>query len=146
MEGPPDKCTFSFVEPCKELWESQKAIRKRARARELLLQDADRSTIIPASLENIRFNYFVLKGYTSHMAATGVILTNRMSFLKPPIREFYREYDMDVTADAGKAIIHAAAHVLKRMFRVIKRKWTKWELPRASRLYMPARFISRMHA
>ena len=133
MEAP-DKRTFSYVEACKEQWESSKAMRKRARARELLIQDSDSSTIIAASLENIRFNYSMLKAYTSHMAMVGLIVTNRMAFLKPPIREFYREYDLDVTQDAAKAIIHATAHVLKRMFRVLKRKWTVWELPRASRL------------
>ena len=124
-----------FVRHCMDLWEQNRTLRRLARHKKMVVRDVDEGCIISPTLGNLRFNHALLSGYTKLMAAKGVIITKRMSFIKPPIREFYREYDVDVSTEESKAFIHGVAHIVKRMLGMIKRKWSKWELPRVSRLY-----------
>ena len=122
-----------YVKHCTDSWERNRTLRRLARHKKMIVRDADEGCIISPTLNNLRHNHALLSGYTALMAEKGYIITTRMSFLKPPIREFYREYDVDIATDESKAFIHGVTHIVKRMLGMIKRKWSKWELPRVSR-------------
>ena len=129
----PNKNTFSFA-PCVPIWEAQPGLCKLAVQRKQLVKDVDDKLIIHPSLPNIRKNYLLLKGYTQTMKANGVILTNRISYIVPPINGFYETMDpeMDTKLDGPKTVIYGTALAIKKMLAIIKRKWKKWELPRAA--------------
>lgn len=127
----PSPKTFSFVEPCLRSWERHRVLRQRAiKMQRLLISSDSESPLLPPTLENIKLNYKVLKGYTEHMANTGVILTVHMKYLKPPIVEFYKMMEIDVTDRTCERFCHATATCIKKMLHVIKRKWSKPEMPR----------------
>lgn len=126
--------TFSFVEPCLDFWDGNRGLRKLALQRHQLVRDSEGKSIIAPSLVNLRYNYPLLKGYTKHMAETGIILTNRMSYLKPPIKAFYELMEVDCSHEGAKTVIYATAFSVKQMLSLVKRKWNRWELPRATGL------------
>lgn len=128
----PSPKAFSFVEPCVRHWEIHRSLRRRALKMQRLVESSDPDTIaIPPSLANIKHNYEVLKGYTSHMAKMGVILTVHMKYLRPPIMEFYRLMEVEISDETARTFCHGTATIIKKMLHVIKRKWAKWEMPRA---------------
>lgn len=96
-----------------------------------LVRDAEKGKIVHPTLSNIRFNHALLKAYTKTMAEQGVIMTNRMSYIKPPVKDFYELMEVDCKKEAAITAIHASAFVIKQMLAIIKRKWRKWEIPRA---------------
>ena len=107
-------------------------MRKLALGYKQVVKDSDGQVLVHPSLPNIRQNYSLLKGYTQHMAEQGVIVTNRMSYIKPPITAFYESFELDVKNEAAVTAIHGSAFVVKQMLGVVKRKWSRWELPRAT--------------
>ena len=129
----PNKQSFSFA-PCVRIWEGQPGLCKIAVQRKQLVKDVDDKPIIHPSLPNIRKNYLLLKGYTQTMKDSGVILTNRISYIVHPINGFYETMDpeMDTKHDGPKTVIYGTALAIKNMLAIIKRKWRKWELPRVA--------------
>lgn len=95
------------------------------------------TTLINPSLGNIKVNYQLLKGFTGHMAETGVIVTAHLKFLKPPIVAFYELMLVDTTSQEAKVFCLGVAKTVKRMLTVLKRKWCKWELP-----HVPSRNVT----
>ena len=126
------KHSFSYSAPCVGYWEGNRCLRKLALQHQLLLKDAEGEKIIKVSLQNIRCNYHMLKGYTKAMAESGFILTNRITYLKPPIWAFYELMEVDCSHPGAKAVIHGSAKIVRHMLTMVKRKWTRWELPRAA--------------
>jgi hypothetical protein len=124
--------SFSYCEPCIGYWERNRSLRKLAIQHQLLLKDAEGEKIIQPTLQNIRCNYHLLKGYTKAMADKGVILTNRVTYLKPPIRAFYELMEVDCSHPGAKAVVHGSAKIVRQMLTMVKRKWSRWEIPRAA--------------
>ena len=134
---------FSFGESCVRAWEGHRELRKRAIKGDPLLVGEKESTDdeedlgmhIPQSLGNIRLNYTLLKAYTKHMARSGCVVTKNVVLLKEPLTKFYELMEIDVERPAAKAVCKGQAVVIKKMLTVVKRKWTRWEMPRAPCLY-----------
>ena len=139
MEG---TTLFSFGESCVRAWEGHRDLRKRAiKGIPLLVgetesgDDEDLGMQIPQSLANIRLNYTLLKAYTKHMAQSGIVVTKHVDLLKEPVTKFYELMEIDVDTPAAKAVCQGQTGVIKKMLGVVKRKWSRWEMPRAPRLY-----------
>ena len=112
--------------------EMHRALRRRALKMQRLVANADPDAVtIPPSLANIKHNDEVLKGYTSHMAKMGVVLTVQMKYLRPPILEFYKMMEVPISDETARTFCHGTALIIKKMLHVIKRKWARWEMPRA---------------
>lgn len=124
--------------PCVERWETYRNIRKMALKRQTLVKDADGHTLIHPSLPNLRCNYNLLKGYTSVMAEKGFIVTNRINIIKAPINEFYELMEVDTNNEEAKAVVYGTAFVVRQMLTAVKRKWTRWELPRVTGMIQSA--------
>ena len=122
----------SYCEPCVNEWKTNHTLCMLATKCKQLVRDAAQGKIVYPTLQNIRFNHALLKAYTKTMAERGVITTNRMSYIKPPVRDFFELMEIDCKTDATITAIHASAFVIKQMLSAIKRKWRKWELPRAT--------------
>lgn len=58
-------------------------------------------------------------------------MTNRISYIKVPIKQFYELMEVDCSHDGAATVIHATAIVIRQMLCALKRKWKRWELPRA---------------
>ena len=111
----PSAKNFSYVEPCVRHWEMHRVLRRRALKMQRLVANADPDTVtIPPSLANIKHNYEVLKGYTSHMAKTGVILTVPMKYLRPPILEFYNVMEVPLSDETARTFCHGTALIIKK--------------------------------
>lgn len=128
-----DPKDFSFVDSCWKAWETVGEIRSSAIKKQKLIRNEKASGLIHPTLQNIRFNYKLLKGFTQHMAAVGVIMTKRLEFLKPPIEKYYRQMEVDTSTEAMTTTIHGVGILVKKMLSVIKRKWSRWEMPRVPR-------------
>ena len=129
----PNRLSFSYEEPCVEYWDTNRALRKLAVKHQPLVKDVEGRAVIQPSLSNVRANYHLLKGYTQAMAENGVILTNRTSYLGVPIKKFYEiQVELDSSTPEAKAIITGTATVIRQMLTLVKRKWTRWELPRVA--------------
>lgn len=126
------KDSFSYCEPCVNEWKTNHTLCMLATKCKQLVRDTAQGKIVYPTLQNIRFNHALLKAYTKTMAERGVIMTNRMSYIKPPVRIFFELMEIDCKTDAAITAIHATAYVIKQMLSAIKRKWRKWELPRAT--------------
>lgn len=129
---------FSYKEPCVRSWEGNRELRKRAISKEMLMVDKDStdSTIIAPSLPNLKLNYPILKGFTAHMAAAGIICTNRIRMIQEPVIAFYELMQADTGTAEVKALCYGTAYHIKRMLHVVKRKWSRWEMPRVTRLFV----------
>ena len=135
----PIAATFSFVDPCCHHWEGSKKLRKLALTRKLLVKDVNGNAQVPPSLPNLRENSELVRAYTMCMASTGVILTNRIAYVKAPIEAFYASFEVDVKTDQACAIIYGTAFIVKKMLHVVKRKWSRWELPRVPGMHVNPR-------
>jgi len=69
------------------------------------------------------------------MARSGCVVTKNVVLLKEPLTKFYELMEIDVERPAAKAVCKGQAVVIKKMLTVVKRKWTRWEMPRAPCLY-----------
>lgn len=123
---------FSFSPHCELAWKSDADVTSLAQRKKLLISDANGKGVIPPSLDNIRHNYTVLRAYTRCMAKHGVIVTKHIDYIKEPIREFYAKNKIDIRSEHAVGVIHGTARFIKRMLHVIKRKWSRWEMPRDS--------------
>lgn len=128
---------FSYIEPCLRKWEAPRSLRKRAIQGRSLIESEKVGQVAP-SLANISLNYVLLKGFTSHVASSGVICTKLLDFLKPPLVAFYELMEMDPTSDRGVSMIHGVATTIKKMLTAIRAKWQRWEMPRAALLVLLA--------
>ena len=126
--------TFSYTEPCVRSWETHRPLRQLGIKGDCLVKGEDTNGVIPPSLANIKRNYHLLKGYTQHMASTGVIITKLIRFLMPPVASFYELMELDVNTIEAKSLIYATAYLIKKMLHVIRRKWARWEMPRVAKL------------
>ena len=122
--------TFSYVEPCLRAWELSRSLRKLGINGESLVMGEDTNDVIPPTLPNIKANYALLKGFTQHMANTGVIITKLIGYIQPPVVKFYELMEIDVTTCDAKAVIYATSFIIKKMLHVVRRKWARWEMPR----------------
>ena len=125
--------SFSYKEPCLRRWELVRTLRKLAIKGESIIQNDEGPTLEPPpSLAIISKNYEVLKGYTSHMADSGVICTRLIPPLEKAVVSFYDLMERDVNSDQAKSICHKVAKSIKKMLGAVRRKWFKWEMPRES--------------
>lgn len=124
--------SFSFKEPCLRKWETSRGIRQRGILGKSLLDSDGGGGRIAPSLINISLNYHLLKGFTGHMAETGVICTRLLEPLKPPVEAFYALMEIDTSSEKAKSMIHATACTIKKMLTNIRLKWMRWEMPRVS--------------
>lgn len=106
--------TFSFVEPCVRAWELSRELRKRAINGQCLLDGEDTNGVIPPTLANIRANYTLLKGFTQHMAKTGVIITKHINYFQPPCASFYELMEIDVSKPEAVAVIYGSSFIIKK--------------------------------
>ena len=124
--------TFSYVEPCLRAWEGNRPLRQLGITGVSLIVGEDSNGVIPPNLANIRANYTLLKGYTQHMANTGLIITKLIGYIQPPVLKFYELMEIDVATNGAKAVIYAASYIIKKMLHVVRRKWARWEMPRVT--------------
>ena len=66
------------------------------------------------------------------MAKSGVIVTKHIDYLKEPILKFYEDQKINVKSEHAVGVIHGSAGFVKRMLGALKRKWSRWEMPRDS--------------
>ena len=130
MDGDPDDFSFSLF--CETAWKSDADLVALAKAKKLLISDVNGKGVIPPSLDNIRHNFSVLRGYAKCMANSGVIVTKHIDYLKEPILKFYEDQKINVKSEHVVGVIHGSAGFVKRMLGAIKRKWSRWEMPRDS--------------
>ena len=102
------RSTFSFTKACVRSWENSRDLRSRGIRGKTLLRHADDLELgdMPPSLANISKNYTILKGFTSHMAETGVICTRLIDPLKSPLEAFYDLMEVDAKSAQAISIIH----------------------------------------
>ena len=127
---------FSFVDGCLKQWEASKHLKKCALSRKLLVADVNEQGHVPPSLSNLRANSEVVRAYTMVMAETGVIVTNRIKYVRAPIEAFYASFQIDTKTEHCAAITYGTAYIVKKMLHVVKRKWSRWEIPRAAKLHV----------
>ena len=123
--------SFSYAEPCMRKWEQSRSIRKLAISGVSVIQN-DQGPVLkpPPSLEIMSKNYDLLKGFTAHMAEQGVIVTRLLPPIEKAVIAFYELMERDVSSDHAQSICHQVAASLKKMLRVIRCKWKRWEMPR----------------
>lgn len=123
---------FSFVEPCIRRWESVRSIRKPAIQGFSIIQSDKGPLLSPSpSLDILSKNYDLLKGFTAHMADTGSICTRLLQPIEKTVVAFYELMERNTSDDDAFSVCHKVACSLKKMLGVIRRKWKRWELPRA---------------
>lgn len=130
------RSTFSFTKACVRSWENSRDLRSRGIRGKTLLRHADDLELgdMPPSLANISKNYTILKGFTSHMAETGVICTRLIDPLKSPLEAFYDLMEVDAKSAQAISIIHGCASIIKQMLGMLRRKWQRWEMPRVPQI------------
>ena len=127
--------SFSFIEACVQQWKSCDLLRKRAVNSQLLVVDVENKVQCLPTLQNMRLNAVLLRAYTSQMASEGFVVTKDIGRIRAPVLQFYHECGSDSTpGECVRLLAHATAFCLKRMLYHIRRKWQRWELPRAFRL------------
>ena len=127
--------SFSYVEPCIRRWELIRSTRKLAIKGGSFIEAEDGSCLSPPpSLSIISKNFEVLKGFTSHMAETGVICTRLIGPLKKAVVAYYELMGRDTSSDQAQLICHQVASSLKKMLRMVRFKWKRWEMPRAPQI------------
>lgn len=120
---------FSFVAACLQKWKSSPELQRKAIKREPLAISHDQKAIVFPSLPNLKLNYYLLKGFTSHMADSGFIVTKSVHLIRAAIEKFYVEQD-PVMTDKVSALACGSADSVKKMLSAIKRKWSRWEIPK----------------
>ena len=130
MDGDPD--VFSFSRFCENAWASDEDLVALAKAKKLLISDVNGRGVVAPSLDNIRHNFSVLRAFTKCMAINGVIVTKHIDYLKEPIMGFYENQKINVKTEHVVGVIHGTASFVKRMLGMIKKKWSRWEMPRDS--------------
>lgn len=123
---------FSFVEACLKSWETVRDIRARAIKKEKIVVSERGTGVIHPTLQNIRCNYALLKGFTRHMSETGVIMTKRLAYIKPAIRGYYESMEVDTATDKMTLTVNVVAEAIEKMLTVVRRKWSRWEMPRVT--------------
>lgn len=121
---------FSFSPFVETAWKSEADLIARARGKKLLISDVNGKGMVAPSLDNIRHNFTVLRAYTRCMAENGFIVTKHIEYLKEPITGFYQMQKIDTKSEHAVGVIHGTAGFVKRMLHVIKKKWSRWEIPR----------------
>ena len=120
---------------CVDVWDGYPKLRRRARLREMLVQDCRGRKHVSPTLANILHNEHVLRPITQHMASTGHILKTKR-LLHEAVWHFYcsqTESDAaeDPVAKCKKVSVAAkSVKAIKKMLTAIKRKWSRWEMPR----------------
>ena len=132
-KGAPTPKSFSYREPCLRAWEQYRSIRQRALKKERLVVNTGTSKLLCPSLSNIKANYDILRGFTAHMAASGVIMTAHIRYIREAVDAFYGLMEVDVASADAKVFCQNTAKDIKKMLGAIKRKWSKNEMPRATR-------------
>ena len=110
-------------------WETSRKLRSKGIQGKSLLESENPGRVAP-SLANISLNYHLLKGFTGHMADSGVICTKLLEPIKPPVAAFYEMMGVDTTSAHAISIIHGVACAIKKMLTNIRLKWKRWEMPR----------------
>ncbi|CAE7299193.1 unnamed protein product [Symbiodinium sp. CCMP2456] len=106
----------------------------------MLVQDEKGRAHVAPSLENIKYNACLLRPFTRVMAETGRI-RKPIHLIKEALSKFYKregqvwadDNDVPETMEAKlrrSRNMSKTADTIKSMLTVIKRKWSKWELPR----------------
>ena len=117
------------------MWDAHHRLRKRARSFDPLFFDTLGRKHIAPTLANISANAVVLKPFTAIMATHGII-SKSLPILTQAIQAFYQEEieeerrkDPVVLARMNRAV-KKSSKVAKTMLTEVKRKWSRWEMPR----------------
>ena len=106
--------SFDYHEPCIRMWENCRPLRERAiQGKSLVASVYDAVQPTPPSLENMSKNHTLLKGFTTHMADTGVICTNHVDPLKNAVVGFYTLMQCALK-NAAVTVCHEVATSIKR--------------------------------
>ena len=122
---------FSFLE-CVQAWDAHPYLRRRARAKQPLVEDYKQKRSVLPTLRNMTLNATVLRPFTQAMASHGVIRKN-IDLIKEALWTFYlQELPEEEKPNAFKLKpkVRSTAVFIQRMLTQIKRKWSRWELPR----------------
>ena len=129
---------FSFLECAKE-WDAHPYLRRRARAVQNLVEDQKQKKHVLPTLRNMALNANVLRPFTKAMASQGVIRKD-IHLIKDALWKFYlQELPEEEMPNAFKLKlkVRSTAVFIQRMLTQIKRKWSRWELPRAPGIRKP---------
>ena len=105
----------------------------------MLVQDSKGRSHISPTLENLKLNEPILRPLTTAMAEAGRI-SKPLSSIKEALVKFYdgENEEMQETPENTEMKLRRERNVKKTgkailsMLTVIKRKWTKWEIPRVT--------------
>ena len=124
--------SFSYSQPCLRRWETSRPLRKLGISGKPLVVSArdEKAAVVHPSLPNISKNYELLKGFTSHMESSGIICTRLITPIKSAVLDFYELMERDVENDTAISVASAVANTVKKMLRVVRYKWQRWEMPR----------------
>ena len=126
--------TFSFLE-CVDMWDGYPNLRRRARSMQMFVQDTKRRKHVSPTLENMILNEPVIRPLTRVMAKHGRIQKSA-DLLREAVYTFYHkqtetgEVEDMVTTHKKVQVVNKSVKVMKKMLTAIKRKWSRWELPR----------------
>ena len=123
---------FNFLD-CVAHWDAQPHLRRRARAMQVLVEDQKKKKIVLPTLANMSLNSSAIRPFTLTMAKYGIIRKD-ICLIQDALWKFYLEElpeEQKSEAFRLKPKVKSTAIFMQRMLTQIKRKWTRWELPRA---------------
>ena len=135
--------SFNFLD-CPGLWETKQQLRRRATNLKILVQDSKGRKRVSPTLKNLELNQDILKPITATMAKYGYMDKN-VEILKEALRVFYTEHISDedkiqpIVQQKLTTLVSGTAYYVGQMLTVLKRKWSKWELPRVPGLPLQVR-------
>ena len=115
-----------------EAWDGEPLLRRRAAKGQSLMVSTVRDVPqVLGNIKNVAANYDVLAPLVTKMAVAGVIETPSLEVLTPLVIEFY-----SLAGYPDPVGVHALAHQdawgLKRCLTLLRRKWSRGEVPKDS--------------
>ena len=134
---------FNFMD-CPGLWETKVHLVRRATNLKILVQDSKGRKRVSPTLSNLELNLDILKPVTATMAKYGY-MDKHVEILKDALRVFYKQQMSDenqispTVQQKVSTLVSGTAYYVGQMLTVLKRKWSKWELPRVPGLPLQLR-------
>ena len=122
---------FSFLE-CVEKWDQHPFLRRRAREMQVLVTESKQKRTVCPTLANMTLNQAVLRPFTQAMANQGMIC-KPIAKIREALWKFYlQELTEEQRGEFSKIKpkVKSTAEFIARMLTRIKRKWSRWEMPR----------------
>ena len=116
-----------------EEWEAQAPLRRRAsKGKSLMVSTVKEVPQVLGNTKNVAENSDVLMPLIKRMAAAGILETPSVETLSPMVLEFYALAGYPDPAGAP-ALAHQDAWGIKRCLTLVRRKWSRQEMPKDSR-------------